>query len=363
MQIRGFFFEERSPMQATQELPIHAMSPLLSPRALKAELPMTEVARRTVEEGRAAIRHILRREDHRLLVIVGPCSIHDPEAALEYASNLNTLRQELIDRLCIVMRVYFEKPRTTVGWKGLIYDPHLDGSDDSGTGLRLARQLLLAINTMGLPAGAELLDTITPHYHADLIAWAAIGARTSESQIHREMASGLAMPVGFKNSTEGNVQVAINALQAARQPHTFFGINQEGHTCLVRTTGNPWGHVVLRGGHGGPNYDVQSVQKAGQQLRQVGAEPVLMVDCSHGNSAKQHALQEEVWQNLVQQRVAGNRDLIGLMVESNLAEGNQPIPADRRQLRYGVSVTDACVSWETTERMLRHAYAQMGEEA
>jgi 3-deoxy-7-phosphoheptulonate synthase len=261
------------------------------------------------------------------------------------------------------MRVYFEKPRTTVGWKGLIYDPHLDGSDDIETGLRLARQLLLAINAMGLPAGAELLDTITPHYHADLITWAAIGARTSESQIHREMASGLTMPVGFKNSTEGNVQVAINALQAARQPHAFFGINQEGHTCLVRTTGNPWGHVVLRGGHGGPNYDAQSVEKAGQQLRQVGMEPVLMVDCSHANSAKQHALQEEVWQNLVQQRVAGNRDLIGLMVESNLEEGAQPIPADRQQLRYGVSVTDACVGWETTERMLRHAYAQMGEEA
>ena len=350
-------------MQATQELPIRDMSPLLAPRALKAELPMTEVAHRTVVESRATVRRILRREDPRLLVIVGPCSIHDPEAALEYATRLNALRQELTDRLCIVMRVYFEKPRTTVGWKGLIYDPHLDGSDDIGTGLRLARQLLLAINAMGLPAGAELLDTITPHYHGDLITWAAIGARTSESQIHREMASGLAMPVGFKNSTEGNVQVAINALQAARQPHTFFGINQEGHTCLLRTTGNPWGHVVLRGGHGGPNYDAQSVEQAGQQLRQVGVEPVLMVDCSHGNSAKKHALQEEVWQNLVQQRVAGNRDLIGLMVESNLEEGNQPIPADRRQLRYGVSVTDACVGWETTERMLRQAYAQMGEEA
>src|SRR5689334_21632085 len=231
MQIRGFFFEERSPMQATQELPIRAMSPLLPPLALKAELPMTEAVHRTVVEGRAAIRRILRREDHRLLVIVGPCSIHDPEAALEYATRLNTLRQELIDRLCIVMRVYFEKPRTTVGWKGLVYDPHLDGSDDLGTGLRLARQLLLAINALGLPTGTELLDTIMPQYHADLITWAAIGARTSESQIHREMASGLSMPVGFKNSTEGNVQVAINALQSARQPHTFVSIDQEGKTC------------------------------------------------------------------------------------------------------------------------------------
>jgi 3-deoxy-7-phosphoheptulonate synthase len=295
------------------------------------------------------------------LVIVGPCSIHDPEAALEYAGRLYALRQELADRLCVVMRVYFEKPRTTIGWKGLIYDPHLDGSDDLPAGLRLARQVLLAINAMGLPAGTELLDTITPHYHADLVTWAAIGARTSESQIHREMASGLAMPVGFKNSTAGSVQVAINALQAARQSHTFCTIDQEGKTCLVRTTGNPWGHVVLRGGDGGPNYDVQSVEEAGQQLRQVGVEPVLMVDCSHANSHKQHALQEVVWQDLVQQRVGGNQDLIGFMLESNLEEGNQPILADRQQLRYGVSVTDACVGWETTERMLRHAYAQMGE--
>ncbi len=349
-------------MQPTQNLHIHDMLPLLPPRALKAELPMTEAANRTVVEGRNAIQRILRQEDHRLLVIVGPCSIHDPEAALEYAGRLNILRQELADRLCVVMRVYFEKPRTTIGWKGLIYDPHFDGSDDMEMGLRLARQLLLAINGMGLPAGTEMLDTITPQYHADLITWAAIGARTSESQIHREMASGLSMPVGFKNSTEGNLQVAINALQSARRPHTFLGIDQEGKTCIVRTTGNPWGHVVLRGGHGGPNYDAQSVEEAGQQLRQVGVEPVLMVDCSHANSQKQHALQEGVWYDLVQQRVAGNRDLIGLMVESNLEEGNQPIPTDRRQLRYGVSVTDACVGWETTERMLRHAYAQMSEE-
>src|SRR5215471_70108 len=361
MQIRGFFFEERSPMQPPQHLHRCDMSPLLSPRALKAELPITEAASRTVLQGRQAIQRILRQEDRRLLVIVGPCSIHDPEAALEYADRLNALHQELADRLYVVMRVYFEKPRTTVGWKGLIYDPHLDGSDDIGTGLRLARQLLLTINAMGLPAGTEMLDTITPQYHADLITWAVIGARTSESQLHREMASGLAMPVGFKNSTEGNVQIAINALQAARQPHTFFGTDQEGQTCMVRTPGNPWGHVVLRGGHGGPNYDAQSVQEAGQQLRQAGMEPVLMVDCSHANSYKKHTLQEGVWQDLVQQRVAGNEDLIGVMVESNLEEGNQPIPTDRRQLRYGVSVTDECVGWETTERMLRHAYAQMGE--
>jgi 3-deoxy-7-phosphoheptulonate synthase len=348
-------------MEPTQNLRIRDMLPLMPPRALKAELPMTEAANHAVVEGRNAIQRILCKEDPRLLVIVGPCSVHDPEAALEYAGRLNAMRQELADRLCVVMRVYFEKPRTTVGWKGLIYDPHLDGSDDMATGLRVARQLLLDINAMGLPAGTELLDTITPQYHTDLVTWAAIGARTSESQIHREMASGLSMPVGFKNSTEGNWQVAINALQSARQPHTFLGIDQDGRTCIVRTTGNPWGHVVLRGGNGGPNYDMQSVEEAGQQLRKAGVEPALMVDCSHANSYKQHELQEKVWEDLVQQRVAGNRDLIGIMVESNLQEGNQSIPADRGQLRYGVSVTDACVGWETTERMLWHAYAQMGE--
>ena len=348
-------------MQPTQDLNIRDMLPLISPRALKAELPMTETANRTVVEGREAVKRILRKEDHRLLVIVGPCSIHDPEAALEYAGRLNALHQELADRLCIVMRVYFEKPRTTVGWKGFIYDPYLDGSDDMATGLRVARQLLIDINDMGLPAGTEMLDPITPQYHADLITWSAIGARTTESQTHREMASGLSMPVGFKNSTEGNLQVAINAMESAFQPHTFLGIDQDGQTCVVRTTGNPWGHVVLRGGHARPNYDAQSLEDAEQRLRKAGLEPVLMVDCSHANANKKYELQEVVWNDLVQQRVAGNQHLIGMMVESNLEAGTQKIPADRTQLRYGVSVTDPCVDWETTERMLRHAHAQMSE--
>jgi len=347
-------------MQPTDDLHIRDLTPLVSPRALKAEVPVTEAANRTVVEGREAVKRILRKTDQRLLAIVGPCSIHDPEAALVYAGRLHALSQELADRLCIVMRVYFEKPRTTIGWKGLLYDPYLDGSDDMATGLRIARQLLIDINAMGLPAGTEMLDPITPQYHADLITWSAIGARTTESQTHREMASGLSMPVGFKNSTEGNLQIAINAMESARQPHTFLGIDQDGQTCIVRTTGNPWGHVVLRGGNAGPNYGAQSLAAAGESLRRAGVEPVLMVDCSHANANKQHALQEVVWNDLVAQRVTGNRDLIGMMVESNLAEGSQKIPTDRSQLRYGVSVTDPCVGWETTERMLRHAYGQMG---
>lgn len=342
-------------MQQTEDLNVSTIVPLLSPACLRQELPITEAARRTVIEGRTAIQRILRQEDDRLLVIVGPCSIHDANAALEYAGRLNALRQELQDALCIVMRVYFEKPRTTVGWKGLIYDPYLDGSDDLPAGLRQARQLLLDINAMGLPAGTEMLDPITPQYHADLISWAAIGARTTESQTHREMASGLSMPIGFKNSTEGVLQVAIDAMQAARSPHTFLGVDQQGRAAVVRTRGNAWGHVVLRGGHARPNYDPESIHLASKQLRQAGMSPLVMVDCSHANSNKQHEQQEEVWHSVIQQRMAGNTAIMGLMVESNLYAGNQKIPQQLDQLQYGVSVTDACIGWETTERMLRQA--------
>jgi 3-deoxy-7-phosphoheptulonate synthase len=346
-------------VEQTQDLNVADTVPLVPPNILLQDLPMTEAANRTVIAGREAIKRILRQEDHRLLVIVGPCSIHDPKAALEYAHRLNELRQALEDQLCIVMRVYFEKPRTTVGWKGLIYDPYLDGSDDLPAGLRLARQMLLDINAMGLPAGTEMLDPITPQYLADLISWAAIGARTTESQTHREMASGLSMPVGFKNSTEGVLQVAIDAMEAARHPHTFLGVDMAGRTAVIRTRGNPWGHVVLRGGHARPNYDAESIQAACEQLRRAGLQPVLMVDCSHANSRKQHENQEEVWSTILQQRLAGNTAIIGLMVESNLHAGNQKIPHDLDQLRYGVSVTDACVDWETTERMLRQAYTEL----
>jgi 3-deoxy-7-phosphoheptulonate synthase len=346
-------------VQQTQDLNITEMIQLTPPRAFKAELPMTEEANRTVVAGREMVKRILRKEDQRLLAIVGPCSIHDPQAAREYAGRLNALRIELQDRICLVMRVYFEKPRTTVGWKGLISDPHLDGSEDMGTGLRLARQLLLDINELGLPAGTEMLDPITPQYNADLISWASIGARTTESQTHREMASGLSMPVGFKNSTAGDLQVAINAMESARHPHSFLGIDQEGRTCLVRTKGNPLGHLVLRGGSAKPNYDAQSLAEAAAQLGKAGLDPVLLVDCSHANSSKKHERQEEVWQDLVGQRVGGNRALIGMMVESNLEEGNQKVPKDLKELKYGVSITDACVGWETTERMLRQAYARL----
>ena len=346
-------------MEQTQDLNVADTVPLIPPSRLHQELPMTEAANRTVVAGRAAIKRILRQEDHRLLVIVGPCSIHDPGAAMEYASRLNELRLEVQDHLCIVMRVYFEKPRTTVGWKGLIYDPHLDGSDDLLAGLRLARKLLLDINAMGLPAGTEMLDPITPQYLADLISWSAIGARTTESQTHREMASGLSMPVGYKNSTEGVLQVAIDAMEAARHPHTFVGVDMQGRIAIIRTRGNPWGHVVMRGGHARPNYDTESINAACNQLRRAGLEPVLMVDCSHANSRKQHEHQEEVWDAILQQRLAGNAAIIGLMVESNLQAGNQKIPKDLGQLRYGVSVTDACVDWETTERMLRQAYTEL----
>ncbi len=346
-------------MLETHDLRVRELAPLVPPRELKAALPVSTVANTTVFTGRQAVENILTREDERLLVVIGPCSIHDPEAALEYARRLRALADELEERLFIVMRVYFEKPRTTVGWKGLINDPHMDGSHDIQAGLRLGREVLLRINELGLPAATEFLDPIVPQYHADLVTWAAIGARTTESQTHREMASGLSMPVGFKNATDGSLQVAVDAMRASRIPHSFLGIDQDGSTSIVRTTGNPFGHVVLRGGRARSNYDPESIASASADLRQAGLPEALMVDCSHANSNKQHARQEEVWRSVVAQRVGGNRALIGLMVESHLAEGAQPIPADLSQLKYGVSVTDACIGWETTERMLRHAHREM----
>src|SRR5207248_8254770 len=265
------------------------------PRALKAELPMTEASSATVVRTRDAIRRILDQKDPRLLVVVGPCSIHDVTGALEYTGKLNSLRKELADQMEIVMRVYFEKPRTTIGWKGLINDPHLDNTYDIEAGLKTARRLLLEITGMGLPAATEFLDPVVPQYIADLITWAAIGARTTESQTHREMASGLSMPVGFKNGTDGSLQIAVDAMQSARAPHSFLGIDQEGITSIIRTTGNPAGHVVLRGGRGRSNYDAESIRETESRLAQAGLPTVLMVDCSHANSGKQHAVQEEVW--------------------------------------------------------------------
>jgi 3-deoxy-7-phosphoheptulonate synthase len=348
-------------MFQTQDLRVKEIVRLLAPRTLKAELPITEVAGATVVRSRETITRILRQQDPRVLVVVGPCSIHDSAGAMEYANKLNALRKEFASRMEIVMRVYFEKPRTTIGWKGLINDPHLDNSQDIESGLKIARRLLLEIAGMGLPAATEFLDPIIPQYIADLIAWAAIGARTTESQTHRELASGLSMPVGFKNATDGSLQTAVDAMCSSRTSHSFLGIDQEGFTSIVRTKGNADGHVVLRGGRLQTNYDAHSIADAEAKLQQAGLPPVLMVDCSHANSGKQPARQEDVWHSIIEQRVAGTRSLIGAMIEGYLHEGNQPIPKKLSDLRYGISITDACLSWETTERMLRWGYEMLAK--
>ncbi|MEP6572525.1 MAG: 3-deoxy-7-phosphoheptulonate synthase [Gemmatimonadota bacterium] len=339
----------------TANLHVTEIEPLASPRRMREELPGLPEALRSVVDGRAAIRAIISGEDDRLLVVVGPCSIHDPIAALEYAHRLAALRAELVDVLHIVMRVYFEKPRTTVGWKGLINDPHLDGSRDMETGLRLARRLLLDVNALGLPAATELLGPVIPQYIADLVSWTAIGARTAESQTHREMASGLSMPVGFKNSTDGNLQVALDGMHAAETPHSFLGIDDEGRAAIIQTTGNPDRHLVLRGGGGRTNYDAASVERAVEMLRAAGEVPRVMVDCSHGNSNKDYSRQPIVLRDLLAQRRAGSQSVMGTMIESHLHAGNQPLGASAANLAYGVSITDACIDWETTELLLREA--------
>ena len=346
-------------MLPTQDLNVSETIQLRPPRSLKEQIPTTERSNQVVVEGRNIIQKILRHEDERLLVVVGPCSIHDPKGAIEYAQRLVKLHEELKDKLYIVMRVYFEKPRTTVGWKGLINDPHLDDSYDIQTGLELARKLLLEVTELGLPAATEFLDSIVPQYIGDLVSWAAIGARTTESQTHRQMASGLSMPVGFKNATDGSMQIALDAMQAAQAPHSFLGIDQDGITSIVRTKGNRDGHIVLRGGRARTNYDADSIAEAVAALEKAGQIASLMVDCSHANSNKQPAKQEEVAQSVIQQRVGGTKALTGLMVESNLFAGNQSVPKNLADLKYGVSITDACVDWETTERMLRHAHSQL----
>ena len=340
----------------TQNLNVIGTRPIITPRQPEQALPITPEANATVVEARDTIRKILRGQDPRLLVVVGPCSVHDVGAAVEYAERLAALKDRVQDELFIVMRVYFEKPRTTIGWKGLINDPHLDGSQDIEAGLKVARKILSQIVGMGLPAATEFLDPIVPQYIADLITWAAIGARTTESQTHREMASGLSMPVGLKNATDGSLQVAIDAMGATRHSHSFLGINEEGLTSIVRTNGNPNAHVVLRGGRAMTNYDAASIAAAEKKLAGEGLPPVLMVDCSHANSEKKFAKQEEVWRSVIDQRVGGTKSLIGIMVESHLNEGNQPIPKNAADLKYGVSITDSCIGWETTERMLRWGY-------
>lgn len=338
-------------MYKTSDLHVVENRTLLTPAMLHDEIPLTESAASLVAQTRDKIRNILSNEDPRLLVIVGPCSIHDVGAALEYASKLTELRTELSERLEIVMRVYFEKPRTNIGWKGLINDPHLNNSYDINTGLRLARQLLLDLAHMDLPAATELLDPITPQYIADLITWTAIGARTTESQTHREMASGLSMPIGFKNNTDGSLLAATNAMLAAGQPHHFLGINHDGIASIVSTTGNPDSHLVLRGGKSGPNYEREFVNSAREELSKQKLNPRMMVDCSHANANKDHNRQVVVLQDIAQQIQGGAKDILGVMIESHLKAGKQPIGSG--ELVYGQSITDACVDFETTANMLR----------
>ncbi|MBB3140016.1 3-deoxy-7-phosphoheptulonate synthase [Halomonas organivorans] len=336
--------------QQVNNLNVLAEDVLITPADLKREIPLTEDAERTVIEGRQTIQNILDGRDSRLLMVVGPCSIHDVDAALDYARRLRRLADEVKDSLYIVMRVYFEKPRTTVGWKGLINDPHLNGSFEIEEGLHIARRLLVELAELGLPLATEALDPISPQYLQDCISWSAIGARTTESQTHREMASGLSGPVGFKNGTDGSLDVAVNALQSVAHPHNFLGIDQAGKVAIIRTRGNRYGHVVLRGGNGKPNYDSVSVALAEQELHKAGVTPNIMIDCSHANSNKDPSLQPLVLENVTNQILEGNRSIIGLMVESNIGWGNQKIPEDHSQLAYGVSITDACIDWDATEQ-------------
>jgi len=330
---------------------------LSTPAELLAELPADDAAVATVLQGRQGIEDILAGRDERLLVVVGPCSIHDARAALEYADHLARVAEQVREKICIVMRVYFEKPRTTVGWKGLIMDPALDGSDNIPEGLRQARRILLEVNSRGLPAGTEMLDPITPQYLADLVSWASIGARTTESQTHRQMASGLSMPVGFKNGTDGSMETAINAMIAAREPHAFLGIDADGRTCIVNTAGNPLGHLILRGGASGANYSADAVAAANAALQAANLSSGLLVDCSHANSQKDHTRQKLVFEDVIRQRVedtsAGNA-ILGVMIESNLVAGNQKL-APFEQLTYGQSITDACIACDETERLLLDA--------
>jgi len=340
-------------MKRTENLNIVDVFPLTSPKKLKEKLPVSENAADTVIQARNTIKRVLAGEERRLLMIVGPCSIHDPEAARDYALRLKKLAVEVSETILIVMRVYFEKPRTTVGWKGLINDPDLDGSHKINKGIELARKILLETNNLGLPCATETLDPITPQYLADLISWSAIGARTTESQTHREMASGLSMPVGFKNGTDGGLNVALNAMNSALQQHHFLGINPEGISSVIQTSGNPHVHLVLRGGNKGPNYDAVSVHIAADALASGGLPKAIMIDCNHANSGKDPSRQELVLRNTIMQLKDGDQSIIGTMIESNINGGNQLI---KPKMKYGVSVTDACLDWKNTHRIILDAH-------
>jgi 3-deoxy-7-phosphoheptulonate synthase len=342
-----------------ENINVTSFAPMPSPVALHAKLPLSAAALQTVSEGREALRAIIDRRDQRLFVVVGPCSIHDPVAGLDYARRLKELQAEVADTMLLVMRVYFEKPRTTTGWKGYINDPDMDDSFRVNVGMEKARRFLLDVCELGLPTATEALDPISPQYLGDLIAWTAIGARTTESQTHREMSSGLSTPVGFKNGTDGDISIAINAILSSAHPHSFLGINSAGNVAIVRTRGNAYGHVVLRGGDGRPNYDSVSIAIAEQALAKAKLPANLVVDCSHANSYKKPELQPLVMADVINQIRHGNRSLVGVMIESNLVAGNQKIPQDLSELTYGCSVTDGCIDWDTTAAMLREAAAQL----
>ena len=331
---------------------------LITPQELKNKIPLSESARHFIQQSRQTISNIIHKKDHRLLIVCGPCSIHDIDAAKEYAKRLKAISEELSDQLFIVMRVYFEKPRTTVGWKGLINDPHLDGSFDIEGGLHTARKLLVDLSEIGIPLATEALDPISPQYIGDTFSWAAIGARTTESQTHREMASGLSVPVGFKNGTDGSLSTSINAMQAAASGHRFMGINSEGQVALLTTQGNPNGHVILRGGKQ-TNYDSVSVAECEDELSKSNLDAALMIDCSHANSRKDYRRQPLVAEDAIHQIREGNKSIIGLMIESHLNEGNQPSDIPLAEMKYGVSITDACINWASTEALLRHTHEEL----
>jgi len=346
-------------MQKTSDINVVETRVLPSPAQLVAELPKTESQATFVARAREDIRRLIFTDDSRFLLVVGPCSIHDTAAGAEYAQKLARLSREVSDRIMIVMRVYFEKPRTTVGWKGLIMDPRLDGSHDIAAGLRAARAFLREVLDLGLPTATELLDPITPQYIADLVCWSAIGARTTESQTHRQMASGLSMPLGFKNSTDGTIQAAINAIKAASQSQTFLGISMDGAASAVTTRGNPNCHIVLRGGSAGPNFSPAHIAEVERLLTKAGLPKTILIDCSHDNSAKQPERQPEVLRDILAQIAAGNASILGAMLESNLQAGNQPFPQPKENLRPGVSITDGCIDWTTTEKVVREIHAAL----
>ncbi len=343
-------------MKKIDDINIKSIKPIISPIELKRLFPMNEESNKIVSDSRFTIKNIIQKKDKRLLAIIGPCSIHDEKSAIEYAEKLLDLSNKIKDKIFMVMRLYFEKPRTTIGWKGLITDPNLDGTYNIENGLKISRKILLKINSMGLPAGSELLDPIVPQYIADQISWASIGARTTESQTHREMASGLSMPIGFKNSTSGVIKSAIDAMESSRYAHSFIGIDQNGMTSVVKTNGNTNTHVILRGGKSGPNYHEENIEETEALMKNAGIDPVIVVDCSHENSGKKPINQFRVLKSIINQKSNGTNSIIGFMVESNLFSGSQKIKSNLSELKYGVSITDECLGWEQTEELIMYAF-------